>query len=83
MSIFGAAWICGSSAGLCFKHPTTSTANFASVDLKDLIRRNQAIEQQIEQDRLNAKKTLKILLLGAFIPPNCPVNTYFRWSGVG
>lgn len=65
MAHFGAAWFCGSSGGLCYNEPAPSTS-YTPVDLRELVRRNQLIEQQIESDRLTAKKTLKILLLGGF-----------------
>lgn len=61
-----AGWVC--SAAFCFagKMPTVP---------KEIMLRNEMIEQQIERDRLANKKIMKILLLGG---PESGKSTLFK-----
>lgn len=73
----GMSWFCGASSGglACWDDPSTSY--YTENDVADMIRRNKVIDDQIDKDRLNARKIMKILLLGE---KDGVFKNVFRWS---
>uniref|UniRef100_A0A914EQ55 Uncharacterized protein n=1 Tax=Acrobeloides nanus TaxID=290746 RepID=A0A914EQ55_9BILA len=71
----GMSWFCGGSAGsfACWDDPSTSY--LSETEIADVIKRNRTIEEQIDKDRMLAKKIMKILLLGG---PESGKSTIFK-----
>ncbi|KAH7715140.1 CRE-GPA-11 protein [Aphelenchoides avenae] len=67
------SWTLCGRRGVCW---TTGADTYRSdCDVKELVRRNQVIEEQIRRDKIAQKKILKILLLGG---PESGKSTIFK-----